>query len=288
MHKHPAISKLIRSTFTLVVTVALLSKAGFPGPQFSREYNTSCSTCHTVYPKLNDIGKAFLDAGFQFPAKDAAAIANPAIYLTPSNVLGNLAKYHYPSSGLSPSQTSTPTPQALQQDLLDKIKALASKVESSRFPYRFCLTQDLRSSPELKCGSQYSISVGELENKTTLEISGTYYAAYSRSQMDQNARIGTTFRDTILPILKMAVAKFANVPEIQSYAVEVSHHVRSRILGVPYEGQENVALVLSSNAAQELAQSTDLREQQEILQGGKVYVDAKPTTLRLSPAPEIR
>src|SRR5690242_14169310 len=39
-------------------------------PAFSRQYATSCMTCHIDFPKLNDFGKAFKDAGFQFPKDD--------------------------------------------------------------------------------------------------------------------------------------------------------------------------------------------------------------------------
>src|SRR5436853_6674257 len=39
-------------------------------PAFSRQYGTSCSTCHLDFPKLNDFGKAFKDAGFKFPKDD--------------------------------------------------------------------------------------------------------------------------------------------------------------------------------------------------------------------------
>lgn len=39
-------------------------------PAFARQYGTSCTTCHNDYPKLNDFGKAFKDAGFKFPKDD--------------------------------------------------------------------------------------------------------------------------------------------------------------------------------------------------------------------------
>jgi hypothetical protein len=39
-------------------------------PAFSRQYGTSCTTCHSDFPKLNDFGKAFKDAGFKFPKDD--------------------------------------------------------------------------------------------------------------------------------------------------------------------------------------------------------------------------
>ena len=48
----------------------LLPQKGTAIPAFSRQYATSCMTCHVDFPKLNDFGKAFKDAGFKFPKDD--------------------------------------------------------------------------------------------------------------------------------------------------------------------------------------------------------------------------
>ena len=50
-------------------------------PAFSRQYGTSCSTCHVDFPKLNDFGKAFKDAGFKFPKDDETFIKVPPVML---------------------------------------------------------------------------------------------------------------------------------------------------------------------------------------------------------------
>jgi len=55
-------------------------------PAFSRQYNTSCSTCHIDFPKLNDFGKAFKDAGFKFPTDDESMLKVPPVLLgAPAN-----------------------------------------------------------------------------------------------------------------------------------------------------------------------------------------------------------
>jgi hypothetical protein len=56
-----------------LISGVLLLAAGGEGwaiPAFSRQYATSCTTCHLDFPKLNDFGKAFKDAGFKFPKDD--------------------------------------------------------------------------------------------------------------------------------------------------------------------------------------------------------------------------
>ena len=50
-------------------------------PAFSRQYGTSCSTCHVDFPKLNDFGKAFKDAGFKFPKDDETFVKVPPVML---------------------------------------------------------------------------------------------------------------------------------------------------------------------------------------------------------------
>jgi len=61
----------------LLLALLLLSSSSYAIPAFSRQYGTSCSTCHTDFPKLNDFGKAFKDAGFKFPKDDESFIKIP-------------------------------------------------------------------------------------------------------------------------------------------------------------------------------------------------------------------
>jgi hypothetical protein len=64
-----------------VLTVILLTGNGYAIPAFSRQYGTSCTTCHIDFPKLNDFGKAFKDAGFKFPKGDEDFIKIPPTML---------------------------------------------------------------------------------------------------------------------------------------------------------------------------------------------------------------
>lgn len=43
-------------------------------PAFARKYQTSCGTCHSIYPKLNAFGEAFRQNGFQFPEDELEKI----------------------------------------------------------------------------------------------------------------------------------------------------------------------------------------------------------------------
>ncbi len=66
----------------IVALLALLSPAmSHAIPAFARQYQTSCTTCHSNFPKLNDFGKAFKDAGFKFPTDDETFLKIPATLL---------------------------------------------------------------------------------------------------------------------------------------------------------------------------------------------------------------
>jgi hypothetical protein len=59
----------------------LLGGSSYAIPAFSRQYGTSCATCHVDFPKLNDFGKAFKDAGFKFPKDDETFLKIPPVML---------------------------------------------------------------------------------------------------------------------------------------------------------------------------------------------------------------
>ena len=65
----------------LLLIFFLLSASSLAIPAFSRQYGTSCTTCHIDFPKLNDFGKAFKDAGFKFPKDDESFLKVPPVML---------------------------------------------------------------------------------------------------------------------------------------------------------------------------------------------------------------
>ena len=70
----------------LLVLVVLTAYPSLAIPAFSRQYGTSCSTCHIDFPKLNDFGKSFKDAGFKFPKDDESMLKIPPVMLgAPAN-----------------------------------------------------------------------------------------------------------------------------------------------------------------------------------------------------------
>ena len=77
----------------LLLVLSVLTASSFAIPAFSRQYQTSCTTCHVDFPKLNDFGKAFKDAGFKFPKDDESFLKSSSGDAGSSGAEGTLASH---------------------------------------------------------------------------------------------------------------------------------------------------------------------------------------------------
>lgn len=71
---------LIGATLTVVGTLWMAQPA-YSIPAFARKYETSCHTCHTVYPKLNPFGNAFRMKGYRMPGETEEMIKEEPVTL---------------------------------------------------------------------------------------------------------------------------------------------------------------------------------------------------------------
>ena len=67
----------------MLVVVGLLATASTARavPAFARKYETSCQTCHIVFPKLNAFGEAFRLRGYRMPGETEAMVKQPPVSL---------------------------------------------------------------------------------------------------------------------------------------------------------------------------------------------------------------
>jgi len=57
----------LAATLLTVALVALAPDAAQAIPAFARQYEVSCQTCHSAYPRLNSFGKAFVRMNYRLP-----------------------------------------------------------------------------------------------------------------------------------------------------------------------------------------------------------------------------
>src|SRR5688572_30206606 len=59
-----------RRSLLFAIVFFLGSHSVWALPIFARRYQTSCTTCHAIIPKLNPFGMAFRNNGYRIPGND--------------------------------------------------------------------------------------------------------------------------------------------------------------------------------------------------------------------------
>jgi hypothetical protein len=68
-------------TALLCVLTLFLAHPAQAIPAFARKYQTTCSTCHTVFPKLNSYGEAFRLGGYRMPKETEDMVKDSPVSL---------------------------------------------------------------------------------------------------------------------------------------------------------------------------------------------------------------
>ena len=183
---------------------------------------------------------------------------------------------------LTSTELSDPKTQRLQQKYFKALVAIGDQVGAHKFPYPFYFSRVLDvDQSKMPMQDQRSIRFDFYKSQTVLEITGNYYAAYSADRMDAYARLKETFQQVVMPILQASVPHFPDDSAFTAYAIEVSHHVRQKELGLSAEHPENVTVIIPVLSAQKLVDAkTDDQKQSAILEA-QVFLNGTPYSLWL-------
>jgi hypothetical protein len=178
---------------------------------------------------------------------------------------------------LSPPEIRDLKMRDLQQQHMADLKTVAATISSHSFPYRlyFSRVLDLNEGQQQRA-DQRSIRFDKFGTQTVLQITANYYASYSAELMKRDERARKTLHDVTVPILQAAVPVLIKEEKVQAFAIEISHHVRRKVLGVSTENPENVALILPRLPATQLVAAKSPAEQDAALMQGMLFIDGKP------------
>lgn len=181
---------------------------------------------------------------------------------------------------LLPAEIKDPAARILQQKWMAQLKLVAEDLRAHQFPYPFYFSRVLDIDEDRQQHvDQRSIRFEKHDGRTVLIMTGNYYAAYSADLMDKNKRVRKTFDDVVLPLLKAAVPRFANDDGFATFGIEISHHVRRKVMGVAAENPENVVFMFPRAAAQHLITAANDEQLQAALLDSEVFVDAEAFNL---------
>lgn len=177
---------------------------------------------------------------------------------------------------LLPAEIKDPAARALQQKSMAQLKLVAEDLQGHQFPYPFYFSRvlDIDEDRQQRV-DQRSIRFEKRDGQTVLIMTGNYYAAYSADLMDKNKRVRKTLDDVVVPLLKAAVPRFANDDSFAAFGIEISHHVRRKVMGVAAENPENVVFMVPRAAAQHLITARNDEQLQAALLDSEVFVDAE-------------
>lgn len=187
---------------------------------------------------------------------------------------------------LTPMELSDPKTQHLQMRYFKTLTEIGTEASAHKFPYPFYFsrTLDLDQS-KMAEADQRSIRFDTYKNQTVLEVTGNYYAAYSADRMGPYDRLKETFQQVMMPILQAETPHFPDDSAFSAYAIEVSHHVRQKAMGMSSEHPENVTVIIPVSVAQKLVDAeTDDQKQAAILEA-QVFLNGEPYALWLREGP---
>jgi hypothetical protein len=179
-------------------------------------------------------------------------------------------------------ELSDPKTQRLQQLYFKALVAIGSEIEAHKFPYPFYFSRVLDiDQSKMPTSDQRSIHFDIYKNQTVLEITGNYYAAYSADHMEPYARLKETFQQVVMPVLQASVPHFPDDSAFSAYAVEVSHHVRQKAMGLTSEHPENVTVIIPVLSAQKLVDAKTNDQKQAAILEAQVFLNGMPYSLWL-------
>jgi hypothetical protein len=187
---------------------------------------------------------------------------------------------------LTPVELSDPKLQHLQMRYFQALAAIGGDIQAHKFPYPFYLSRALNLDlSKMAQTDQRSIRFDIYKTQTVLEITGNYYASYSADRMGPYERLKETFEQVVMPVLQAETRHFPDDSAFSSFAIEVSHHVRQRVMGVNSEHPENVTVIIPVPVAQKLVDAKTEDEKQGAVLESQVFLNGEPFALWLHEGP---
>lgn len=160
----PKSSKHLLPALFLMALPFVFTNSASAIPAFSREHNTECTTCHTIFPELNEYGEAFLKNGFVW---------------TKNKPQGKDAPKAVPRKKAGPAAVAAEIKGEGDPELLEKLKASAKGDEGG---------DGLEEGAEEKAPTQKSepLWLAGLPDKVPLSLTATLNASYDEHPVDKD------------------------------------------------------------------------------------------------------
>jgi hypothetical protein len=184
---------------------------------------------------------------------------------------------------LTPVEIKSPPMRELQEKYFQQLQSAGAEIQAHVFPYSFYFSRvlDLELGQQERA-DQRSLRFDNYNGMTVVELTGNYFGSYSSELVTKSHRAARTFQDVMLPILDLLVPALKDNPDVEGFAMEISHRVRGKAMGMNVERPENLVLALSKDAAVRLVTAKSEDDRQAALLDGRFYFNGEPFVLYLS------
>lgn len=203
-------------------------------------------------------------------------------FLSAALVMATLSRLSA-GQALTPAEIKSPSMRALQEKYFQQLQSAGAEIQAHVFPFSFYFSRvlDLELAQQERA-DQRSLRFDNYNGMTVVELTGNYFGSYSSELVTKSHRAARTFQDVMLPILDTLVPALKDNPDVEGFAMEISHRVRGKAMGMNVERPENLVLALSKDAAVRLVTAKSEDDRQAALLDGRFYFNGEPFVLYLS------
>jgi hypothetical protein len=174
---------------------------------------------------------------------------------------------------VSPNEILNPQLKSLETQYFPQLKAINQQIARNPFPFPFYLSRVVGLDPaqQIEADSR-GLEFRRFKDRVLLKATGNYNAAYDSKQLSRNEQAARTFRDVMLPMLRIITQNIPPDIDCDGIGMEVAYHVRDRQKSYDYEGAEILTVVLDRKDAFQLVLENDDNARQAILNRSLVYL----------------
>ena len=183
---------------------------------------------------------------------------------------------------VSPNEILNPQLKTLETQYFSQLKAINQQIARTAFPFPFYLSRVVGLDPSQQVEADTrGLEFKRFKDRVLLKATGNYNAAYDSKQLTRNEQAARTFRDVMLPILRVITQNIPPDIDCDAIGMEVAYHVRDRQKSYDYEGSEILTIVLDRKDAFQMVLENDDNARQDILNRSLVYLGGQDYGLSL-------
>jgi len=183
---------------------------------------------------------------------------------------------------VSPNEILSPQLRALETQYFVQLKIINQQIARANFPFPFYLSRVVGLDPSQQVEADTrGLEFKRFKDRVLLKATGNYNAAFDAKQLTRNEQAARTFRDVMLPILRVITQNIPPDIDCDAIGMEVAYHVRDRQKSFDYEGSEILTIVLDRKDAFQMVLENDDNARQDILNRSLVYLGGQDYGLSL-------